>query len=330
MRNFTSLTKTVAFALFIFIFQSCAPPAPGVYRNEQIISGKRSDFHDLNKTLLTGLDSNKMFMLTGSLSKEMLADPSNLRLIELISNRLKEAKYQVLDEFYIVSAKPGTNSLKVTNRGVNNYTLYYTATTREMYIVFFVPKTNANRYMVTALYRKFNYGWKVDQLEVSRYTTNGLTAPELYKLAKEDYARHYLVDALNNAAEARNCASPFNGWHYPDNDSINAFYGAMLNKANATYRFPYVLTGIKTHPKIFSLNEQTTPEGVFPAIYYRSSIKLADTTALKAENESVQKVIGKIMPGIDRDKKYIFYSIFNELPRWDESVDRYNIREKLK
>ncbi|HVV55391.1 MAG TPA: hypothetical protein VHC47_08705, partial [Mucilaginibacter sp.] len=304
-------------------------PAPGVWRNEQISSGKRSDFHDLNKSLLTGLDSNKMFMLTSILSKDMLADPSNLRTIELISNRLKEAKYHVLDEFYIVSAKSGKHHIAVTNQGVRNYTLDYDAVTKEMYIVFFVPETEANKYMISAVYRKFNYGWKVDQLAVNHYTSNGLTAPELYELAKADYAKHYLVDAVNNTAEAKDCETPFDGWQYQDMDGIEDFYSQVLNEANKAYRFPYVLDNVKTHPKIFRLYTQKSADGVFPAVYYMSSVKLADTTALKRENDEVKKVIGKILPGIDRDKKYIFYSIFNQWPRWDESVDRYNIWQKL-
>jgi hypothetical protein len=74
----------------------------------------------------------------------------------------------------------------------------------------------------------------------------------------------------------------------------------------------------------------TTPEGVFPMVYYKSTIKLQDTAALRKENENIKKVIGKAIPGIDQDKKYVFYDAHNEWPRFDRSVDRYDMPDKLK
>jgi hypothetical protein len=37
-----------------------------------------------------------------------------------------------------------------------------------------------------------------------------------------------------------------------------------------------------------------------------------------------------VIPGIDKDKKYIFYDAFNEWPRSDRSVDRYDMPDKLR
>jgi hypothetical protein len=87
---------------------------------------------------------------------------------------------------------------------------------------------------------------------------------------------------------------------------------------------------VPTHPRIFSISTQTTPDGVFPLVYYMSSIKLKDTAALRKENEIIKKVTGKVIPGIDKDKKYVFYDAYNEWPRSDRSVDRYDMTDKLK
>lgn len=156
------------------------------------------------------------------------------------------------------------------------------------------------------------------------------TAPELYELAKDKYAKNYLVDALNLMELSHDCSEPFQGWIYPDVAAGNNFYTSLLNEANEKYRFPLVIKQVPTQPKIFRMTTQTTPEGVFPMIYYYSKVKLSDAAGIKKENEAVRKAIGTIMPGVDKDKKYIFYSVFNQRPNSYESVDRYEVTDTLK
>jgi hypothetical protein len=330
MKPLQFTTRLCAFLAVILLSQSCSPPKPGTWANNDIEKGKRDDLHALNKILFAGLQANSDNTLQEIWSKDMINDPSRLRTTEVISNRMKEGKYEILDEFYIVNDQKGPHSIGMNTRGLNSYTLNYDAQTREMYIVFFVPKTNANRWLVSAVFCKFDYGWKLDKLDVNPYISNGKTAPELYDYAKKEYAKHYLVNALNAMAEAKTCIQPFAGWQYPDAGKMDEFYANLGNALNAHYVFPYTITQVATQPRIFNISEQTTPEGVFPVVAYKSSIKLKDTTALKKENESVKKVIGKLMPGIDKDKNYVFYYIYNQWPRYDESVDRYEIDDKLK
>jgi hypothetical protein len=47
------------------------------------------------------------------------------------------------------------------------------------------------------------------------------------------------------------------------------------------------------------------------------------------ENDQVKKLIGRAMPGVDIDKKYILYSVFNEKPNGVKTVDHYDVNEKL-
>jgi hypothetical protein len=61
-----------------------------------------------------------------------------------------------------------------------------------------------------------------------------------------------------------------------------------------------------------------------------STVKLKNTTGLQKENDDIKKVIGKVIPGIDKDKKFVYYDAFNEWPRYDRSVDRYEMIDKLK
>lgn len=325
-----SATALFAALLFIFLLPGCAPEKPGLYNNDQIKSARRDDFHALNDQLFAALKANDAKRLGSIMSKDFIEDNSKFRTVELCYNRIKEdSSYGILDEYYMVNDLKGNHSIKADNKGINKYEYSYSADVPEMYVAFFVPHKEANRFMITAVYEKLDYGWKLVSLEVNQYTINGKTAPELYKLAKEEYDKKYMVDALNTTEQAYECLKPANGWAYPQEKEVAGFYSQLMDKVNRKYNFPYTLKQVKTQPQIFRVLNQKEDDGVFPMIYYLSDIKLADTAALKKENLNVKKAIGNAIPGIDKDNKYIFYSIFNQMPDGTRAFDHYDITEKV-
>ncbi len=324
------LTKLFGFLILFFVFESCSPPEPGTWKNEKIESGIRDNFHKRNDQMLAALKANNPMEMEAFMSRDMIENNSRLRLIELCSNRLKEGDYSLLDEYYVVNKERGNKILETKTPGINNYNIRYNADTREMYFAFFIPKSIPNKYMISAIYCKYDYGWKLSNLEVSPYTLNGETAPELFDRAKEMYDKKYLFDAVNNMQLVKVCASPCEGWRYQDENEMNDFYAKVIAEINMKYVYPFTLKQVPTHPRIFSITSQTTADGVFPLVYYMSSVKLADTVGLRKENENIKRVIGNVIPGLDKDKKYVFYDAFNEWPRGDKSVDRYDMPDKLK
>lgn len=327
---YAHLLKLSGFLLSVFLLQSCDDETAGSWKNEKIKASKREDFHALNDQAFIDLKANNAKHLHYLMSKELIENNYTLRQVELISNHLKENDYTLLDEYYVVNRWRDNDTITGALKDIKSYNLYYPGTTKEMYIAFFVPKTSPNKYMITMIYGKFDYGWKLGQLDVAPYTINGKTAPELFDLGKEQYDKHYLVDAVNNMALAVSCSRPTDIWQYPDETAMRSFYGKLLNEANDKYNYPIILHQVSTEPRIVRIFTQATPDGTFPHIYYLSKIKLKDTTALKKENTSVKKVIGKLIPGIDKDKKYLFYSIFNKMPNPNEEVDRYEVKDRLR
>jgi len=329
------LASTIKLSLGIFslflILQSCRTAKPGTYSDTDISSNQRDDFHELNKNLLDALKKNNTRDLDGFLSKELIDDAHfKTRQEELISNHLKVGDAKLLAEYYVVNELKGKHDIKVNNKGINNYIINYEAETPEMYFAFFAAGNEVNKSLISLVYYKFDYGWKVNAMLIEPYTMNGKTAPELYKTAKEMYAKGYLIDAVNTIQLAETCLAPSQLWQYQNEAEIKEFYSKMAHEANRKYVFPQIVRGVPTEPRILSVYNETRPDGVFPMIYYQSKIKLADTTALKKENENIRKVIGKVIPGIDKDKKYILYCVYNKLPHLSESADRFVITEKLK
>ena len=317
--------KLLGLLLICSVLTNCKTHDPGTWRNEQIEPGDREDFHKLNTQLMAALKANNHLQMDGLMSADLIQRPGKLRLIELCSNHLKDGAYSLLNEFYMVNDEHGNKMLKT-----NNYTLDYNAETREMYIAFFTPKDISNQYIISAIYCKYNYGWKLSHLEVNPYTYNGKTAPELFDQAKNMMVKGYFIDALADLQLAATCANPCEGWQYTGLADMRKFNVQLANALNEKYKYPLTLTQVPTRPRIFSISTQTTPSGVYPLIYYISSIKLKNTDALKKENDEIKEVIGKLVPGIDKDKKFVYYDAFNEYPRYDQSVDRVDFVDKLK
>ena len=331
------LIKLFCLLSIFSVIKSCNSYTPGIWINGKIEHGKREDFHALNDQLLKGLKANNPREVEAIMSREMIEDNGRLRQIELCSNRLKEGDYKLLDEYYVVhkdsdilDATTRNKTVRKRDSSINGYFLNYTADTREMYIAFFIPKSIPNKYMISAVYSKYSYGWKLSDLEVYPYALNGKTAPELFKEAKEMYAKKYLLDALDDVQLAQTCAKPYNGWQYDDDGAMGEFQSQVIKEINMKYVYPFTVEQVPTHPRIFSIATKTTPEGVFPLVYYKSTVKLTDDAGLKKENDNIKKVIGKLIPGIDQNKKYVYYDAFNEWPRSDRSVDRIDLIDKLK
>lgn len=330
MNTYPALIRLFCLLLITSVFVSCKPHEPGTWKNNKIESGIRSDFHKLNDQTMAGLKANDHLKMDALFSKELLESTSRLRLIELCSNHLKDGTYELMDEYYVVHKDRGAKTIQSLNEGIKNYSVGYQADAREMYFAFFVPKDIPNKYLISIIYSKYDYGWKINHLEVSPYTFNGETAPELFDLAKEMYAKKYLLDALTDAQLAQSCTVPCDGWSYADQTEIHDFGAKVIDEINKKYVFPFTVTQIPTRPLIFSVTTQQTPEGSYPAVYYKSSVKLKDVKGLQKENDDLKKVIGKIIPGIDQNKKYVYYDAFNEFPKYSTSVDRYEMIDKLK
>jgi len=316
------------FILFtlIFVLQSCTEDKPGYWKNEQIKASKREDFHQLNTAVLQDIKDNNLKHLESVMSKELINDKAGMqRRMDHISNYLSTNDYSIFDEYYVINKWKNADTIKA-----NQYSLIYEGVAREMYIVFFLPKTGNNKWMITFVYGKFDYGWKLSQLDVEPYAINGKTAPELFKLAKQEYAYNYFSNAATNMNLASTCLRPNDLWKYQDDSLIYTFESQALVDASKHYKFPLIINQVATHPRIFHIANQKMQQGTYPMISYLTSVNLKDIVAIKKENEAIKKVIGKLIPGIDKDNDYLIYTAFNKFPNNRESVDRYEMDDKLK
>jgi hypothetical protein len=304
---------------------------PGSWKNEKISSGKRSDFHQLNTEVLKYLKADDPKGLKMFLSKDMLSENID-REVEHIGNRLTDNEYDLMDEYYLVHKYRDTDTVATSNGDINRYRVLYPYVTNEMYVAFLVPKKPVNKYMVTLVYGKFNYGWKIVKLDLGLYTINGKTAPQLFALAKDQFDKKEIVAALDNLSLAQLCWKPSSLIQYPDAIDAGKFYQKVNLAVEIKYHYPIVLRDVATGPMVLGVYNKYADDvdGSYPLIYYMTHFPLKSAAEVRKENLEVRKAVSKMMPGIEENNKYIYYSAFNVQPRGYNTVDHLDMVDTVK
>jgi hypothetical protein len=343
MKNlYPNTIRLIGCLLLAALFQSCGTK-PGVFKNDEISSGKRDEFHSLNTQLINALRTKSKEDLKNLQSKEMLDDTRNQRKLELVGNRVIPNDYTILDEYYIAkrdaSAQDTMRYDTVTNAsaGINSYKYIFNTIAQETYVALLVPtdKTLANQDLIIAQYSKFNYGWKLSSTEVGAYRINGKTTPELFLVGKTQFDKGNYAAAQLLFELAQQCAAPAENWEYIQQnddkvDNLDNLYKRARSESIYKYRFPLTVDEVAGSPQIFHLENQRGSDGWFPAVFYATKINLADTMAVKKQNLEMQKVIGKILPGISEGRKYVYYSACDKLPLKRVMVAHFDMVEKVK
>lgn len=252
------------------------------------------------------------------------------KLINQISSSFKANSYRILDQYNVHNSTTGIgNTLPSGISGDNDYVINYQALNKEMYVSLLLPNGLDNELLITAIYGNYDNQWKLNILQFGQYSLFKKTAPDYYKLAKESYNKSYLIDAVNYAGLSRQCLRPANDFfQYQKEKEINEFYDKVMKEVNTKFTFPLTLDNIETKPKVFRIFPEMINEGFFPMVYYLSDIDLKNTTALKIENEEVKKEVGRLFTGIDKDKKFVFYWAFKEIPDGKKLVQHYGFIDK--
>lgn len=321
------MQKTILLILTVLTLQSCNVGTSGTWKNDNIDKDKKEQIKVLNDKLFKAITSNDLDGVKVLMSDKLLEkDGSDLaKLINQVSSMFKSDSYRILDEYNVLNSTTGlNNTLPSGISGDNDYVINYQALNKEMYVSLLLPTGFDNEMLITVIYGNYDNQWKINILQFGQYSLFKKTAPDYYKLANESYEKSYLIDAVNYASLSKQCLRPANYFfQFQKEKEINEFYEKVMKEVNTKFTFPLTLDNIETKPKVFRIFPEMINEGFFPMVYYLSNINLNDTIALKIENEKVKQEVGRLFTGIDKDKKFVFYWAFNELPIGKKFVEHY-------
>ncbi|MEO3405528.1 hypothetical protein AAFN85_16580 [Mucilaginibacter sp. CAU 1740] len=304
--------------------------------NAHINPDIKKQIEPLNKKLIENLASKNtpgVKQLMSPVVIERSGDKLSA-IVDTISNGMRSAEYSIIDEYYTINT--ATNARNTLTTGMDNnsgYFINYQALNKEMFTALLAIKNETTTLMILAIYGKYDDGWKLNILNAGAYQLSGKTAQDYYNEAKKHYDNDELLDATDEMVLAARIGTPGGRYFsYKNLEIMNAFREKVIKEANQKYKLPISIDDIKTHPQIFSVVPQyiSGPDGgFFPYVAYKSNIDLNDTTALKAENDALQKATAVIFKGITQNNRYILYRAFRDLPGPTASKESYGFVQKV-
>ncbi|PJJ79335.1 hypothetical protein [Mucilaginibacter auburnensis] len=324
MLSTIKITSFILISFLLFTINGCEKPAEeGIYKDKAIPTEKASMLHNLNnnlfKAIKTDRDDAELLCSTDFLKQK------NIKVqFDYINKLRNEDEYVLLKDYYIVNGGDERSGLIA----IDHPEVKYVPLAKEMYMAFFVPKHKQNKLMLTVVYGKFEIGWKANEISLAYYTQRGKTSTELLDLAKEEYSKGYLVNAINNIMMAANATSS-KYLKNPHAEEISTFSQKVIDEANAKISYPLTLSEVSTKPKIISISSNAKEDEFLQYIYYITNLKIADTGGLKRENNEIKKALPKIFPGIDKGEKTILYSAMSQKPVVGEAIPHFDVTEKI-
>ena len=326
--------KIVWIVVILNVLQACSIGASGVYRNETIEKEIRDEMKELNDRFFKAIASKDIAKVRSFMSDELLKSVSKKEmdsLMEQLMGPIQSDAYRVLDQYYVSNLNTGVQNILTSNKDSDNaYKIVYKALDREMYTVILIPEGQVHDIMVMAIYGKTSKGWKINILNFGQYKIFHKTAPEYYKMAKEAYHHSEMIDAVSYISMAKNCSTPGGkNFIYNSAPEITEFYNQVMKEANKQYSLPKTLSNIPSQPKLFRVYPEVFDDGVFPMVNYVSKIDFDDTITLRLEYEQVKREVNGLFSGINRNKKYVLYRAYKEIPDGMKMVKYYGFVDKV-
>ncbi len=313
--------------LIAFVLQGCNLGTSGTWKDENIDQTLKNEIATFDQKVLEAI-ATKNTVLIQSIMSDKLREQSggNIhQLLEQLGSVIKNTDYQVLNQYHVKNSKAGmSNTVMSGISGQEDYVIHYKALNEEMFISAILTKKGIDKFLITNVYGKYPDGWRLNILQFGQYTLDGKTPVQLYLEAKDDFDKDFIVDAANKMFLSLQVANPANQfWKYQKEDEMRKFQEKVMAEVLKRYTFPVVMDNIETKPEIMNINPQEMKEGYFPMVAYLTQVDLKDTIQTKKENDQIHRSIGEVFKGIDKDKKYVIYKAFNEIPNGITPVPTY-------
>lgn len=319
------LKKIPILISLIITFQSCNLGTSGGRKNDQISSRARAEIKASNDKLMKAMKDKDEKTLSNLFSDSLKAVINMKDFMEQFAGNIKTDNYRILDEYHIITGfKQKMYLLESKNGNINDYQINFIPINEESYLSLLLTTEGVNELLTLVGYGKYNEEWKVNLIFTGVYRFLGKTAPEYYKLAKDAYEASNLVDAnVNNGVATKLLESSSKYFAFKNENEMNQFFQLVKGHLQSKYYFPLEFKNVETHPLLFSIEPQLTAEGIFPMVNYKSNINIKDETQLNEEYRKVREEVNKAFKGINENKKYVFYMVYNSMPKEGEVTEQY-------
>ena len=295
-------------------------------KDNQIDPVIKNQIHKLNKQIVNALVENKPENVLSICSDKMLKKKEEIKvLMQLLKGNINNNQFKILNEYYQKNAARKhigvVNSGKTSN---HDYQIRFDSRNNEMYVLVGYFEDSMVQKCFTFIYGKNGNDWKLNNLQGGILKIMQKDAVDWYELAKSDYKKGYMMDAVCKIGLSTQLLKPANQmWKYQKENEIQTFEQKITKQTYTSYKFPITVESVKTKPVIFRVFLQAMDHGYYPLILYTTSIDLKDIPKLSEECNKIHDDIGKLFNGIKENNKLILYRPSNAIPTGREKSNQY-------
>src|ERR1035437_5360590 len=245
-------------------------------KDNQIDPLIKNQIHILNNKIIDGLVENKPEKVLAICSDKLLEKKGEINLLtEALKGTLKKDHFRILNEFYQKNAShKNVGMVKSGNTGQHDFQIRYEALNKEMYVVVAYVEDIRDQKCFTFIYGKNGNVWKLNSMQAGILKIMNRDAIDWYRLAKSEYEKGYLIDALCHMGISSQILKPASHqWQYKKEKEIETFNLKVTKQTYSKYSFPLTVDSVETKPVIFRVYSQLIPEGYFPLILYTTTVE---------------------------------------------------------
>lgn len=322
-----NICRLLLFAV-LFIITSCGNTPPGTEMspeeadrlNRQLVQALRRG--DING--VKAMCSDSLLKSTGSNLDSLVLKAATIfadtAFTVLYANNIKHDVQKKIDSLRVFE---GSDSAFVMNLPV--------FTPHQYISLLLLHNRVGSGFLVTSLYAYNGSAWTLGVLKAGPYSLAGRHAPVWFAEAKRRAAKGWIMDAVNYSSLAVQCLQPAGRMlQYDSEAEITAAYSRWMKELSQQYVLPYTLGNIRSNPAVFRIYPEISPEGFYPMVHYLSSISLSDSASIRLEYQQVRMEVARLFPGLNQDKEYIFFRVFNRIPEPGKESDYIAFVDRLK
>lgn len=224
-----------------------------------------------------------------------------------------DGSYKVFDQYHIINGVK-TSRAEITS-ATKGYTFKWTNVGKETYISMLKLPFIHQDYLLILQYVNNGSGkWQINRMDITPVGRYGLTPTDFLAEAKKMEKDGHILDAYFYAGTAVAWCEDIEGdIVFNVATEAQGYKEELAEVLNKKYPFPKEVTQIKTRPVITDVSVKTAVEGMFPMVVYESAIE-GDSLALVSEYEQLRRLVPRMYPDMDFNKKYVVYTVVRNQP----------------
>ncbi|MBR5479939.1 MAG: hypothetical protein IKU84_07140 [Clostridia bacterium] len=267
--------KIISLILALTMFAACAPTEvkaddEGDYVLASVMSEQvKGEVDVIVNAFLTALKEKDGGKITEYLDANFEVKPEELTAFFTDATNGK-AEYKIFDTYYVNGIKDSDISIRIKKTAEDGNYAMLTPGSSEICATMFQSENETVSQMITLLTARIDGKMKIVWIDTSDSAYYGMTAPEIYTIAKQakDDGKDYL--AYVYAQMMLNICQPGNVYFYKETTEITDF----VNEMSAWGQEKYPIEVVDDKHKIHLVGLSLEDVGVVPMLFYQTEVDI--------------------------------------------------------